>query len=192
MGCGLLHAASPKSRKSIPSERIFVANAGRHRTPHRGSGSDCCLGVKWSWKLQLNAGRGFGGLVCFQLNTRMCSTGRACLCGVRWMGGRKGWFPVVACFAWEIRNAGMGNGEVMRRVGYFQQGRLRRKDGTGRSPSLHEFSRSAEALFVRKGNSCCFGGMTSVSSQTSGVQRFLGSGGLGGNARRGAAFGLRR
>ena len=41
-----------------------AANAGGHRTPDRERGFDCCLRVKRSWKVQLKAGQGFGGLVC--------------------------------------------------------------------------------------------------------------------------------
>ena len=39
-----------------------LPNAGGHRTPDQGRSSDCCLRVKRSWEVQLNAGQGFGGL----------------------------------------------------------------------------------------------------------------------------------
>ena len=41
-----------------------LPNAGGHRTPDRERGSDCCLRVKRSWKIQFKAGQGFGGPNC--------------------------------------------------------------------------------------------------------------------------------
>ena len=49
-----------KEIAAIAGNSIFIA----YRTPDRGRSSDCCLRVKRSWKVQLKAGQGFGGLVC--------------------------------------------------------------------------------------------------------------------------------
>jgi hypothetical protein len=43
---------------------IILANAGGHRTPDGGRDSDCCLKVKRSCRIHLNASQGFGGPVC--------------------------------------------------------------------------------------------------------------------------------
>ena len=49
-----------KEIAAIAGNSIFIA----YRTPDRERGSDYCLRVKRSWKVQLKAGQGFGGLVC--------------------------------------------------------------------------------------------------------------------------------
>ncbi|MFM7374868.1 MAG: hypothetical protein ACKO39_06935, partial [Chthoniobacterales bacterium] len=45
---------------AIAGNSIFIA----YRSPDHGRSSDCCLRLKRSWKNQLKAGQGFGGLVC--------------------------------------------------------------------------------------------------------------------------------